>query len=77
MLDRFKRHPAIAPLIAGGETVEYSAHLIPEGGYNRMPQVYADGVVVVGDAAGFVNPLNREGRQPGDALRQTGRPNHR
>jgi len=61
MLDRFKRHPAIAPLIADGETVEYSAHLIPEGGYNRMPQVYADGVLVVGDAAGFVNPLNREG----------------
>ncbi len=61
MLDRFKRHPSIAPLLAGGETVEYSAHLIPEGGYNRMPQVYADGVVVVGDAAGFVNPLNREG----------------
>jgi electron transfer flavoprotein-quinone oxidoreductase len=61
MLDRFKRHPAIAPLLAGGEIVEYAAHLIPEGGYNRMPQVYADGVVVVGDAAGFVNPLNREG----------------
>jgi electron transfer flavoprotein-quinone oxidoreductase len=61
MLDRFKRHPAIAPLIAGGETIEYTAHLIPEGGYNRMPQVYADGVVVVGDAAGLVNPLNREG----------------
>jgi len=61
MLDRFKRHPAIAPMIEGGETVEYSAHLIPEGGYNRMPQVYADGVLVVGDAAGFVNPLNREG----------------
>lgn len=61
MLDRFKAHPAIAPLIAGGETLEYAAHLIPEGGYHRMPQVYADGVVVVGDAAGFVNPLNREG----------------
>ena len=61
MLDRFKQHPAIAPMIAGGETVEYSAHLIPEGGYNRLPPVYADGVVVVGDAAGFVNPLNREG----------------
>ena len=61
MLDRFKRHPAIEPLIAGGEVVEYSAHLIPEGGYNRLPRLYADGVVVVGDAAGFVNPLNREG----------------
>jgi electron transfer flavoprotein-quinone oxidoreductase len=61
MLDRFKNHPAIAPLIAGGETVEYSAHLIPEGGYKNLPQLYADGVVVVGDAAGLVNPLNREG----------------
>ncbi len=61
MLDRFKRHPAIAPLLRGGETLEYAAHLIPEGGYNRLPQVYADGVLVVGDAAGFVNPLNREG----------------
>jgi electron transfer flavoprotein-quinone oxidoreductase len=61
MLDRFKRHPAIAPLIQGGETIEYSAHLIPEGGYHRLPQLFADGVVVVGDAAGFVNPLNREG----------------
>ena len=61
MLDRFKRHPAIAPLLAGGQTIEYSAHLIPEGGYHRMPRLYGDGVVVVGDAAGFVNPLNREG----------------
>ena len=61
MLDRFKRHPAIAPLLAGGETVEYAAHLIPEGGYKRLPGLFGDGVVVVGDAAGFVNPLNREG----------------
>jgi electron transfer flavoprotein-quinone oxidoreductase len=61
MLDRFKRHPAVAPLLAGGETIEYSAHLIPEGGYNRLGRVFGDGVVVVGDAAGFVNPVNREG----------------
>lgn len=61
MLDHFKQHPAIAPLLEGGETIEYSAHLIPEGGYDRLPKVYADGVVVVGDAAGLVNPLNREG----------------
>lgn len=61
MLDRFKQHPAIAPLLQGGETVEYSGHLIPEGGYDRLPRNYSDGVLVVGDAAGFVNPLNREG----------------
>ena len=61
MLDRFKKHPAIAPLLAGGETIEYSAHLIPEYGYNHLPDLYTDGCLVVGDAAGFTNPLNREG----------------
>jgi electron transfer flavoprotein-quinone oxidoreductase len=61
MLDRFKKHPAIAPLISGGETVEYAAHLIPEFGYKRLPKLFADGVLVVGDAAGLVNPINREG----------------
>lgn len=61
MLDRFKAHPAIVPLIEGAESEEYSAHLIPEGGYNRLPRLYADGVMMVGDAAGLVNPLNREG----------------
>lgn len=61
MLDRFKKHPAIAPLIQGGETIEYAAHLIPEIGYDRLPGLYGSGVVVVGDAAGLINPVNREG----------------
>jgi electron transfer flavoprotein-quinone oxidoreductase len=61
MLDRFKAHPAIAPLLAGGETLEYSGHLIPEGGYNRLPRLFTDGALVVGDAAQLVNPVNREG----------------
>uniref|UniRef100_A0A831TC04 FAD-dependent oxidoreductase n=1 Tax=Thermorudis peleae TaxID=1382356 RepID=A0A831TC04_9BACT len=61
MLDQFKRHPAIAPLLEGGELVEYSAHLIPEGGWHAMPTLFTDGAVVVGDAAGFVNPISREG----------------
>lgn len=61
MLDRFKAHPAIQPLIQGAEIDEYAAHLIPEGGYKRLPTLVADGVMLVGDAAGLVNPLNREG----------------
>lgn len=61
MLDRFKAHPAIAPLIAGGEPLEYAAHLIPEGGYKRLPRLFTDGALVVGDAAQLVNPVNREG----------------
>jgi len=51
MLDDFKRHPAIAPIIAGGKTVEYSGHLIPEGGYDMIPELVGDGCLVTGDAA--------------------------
>ena len=46
-----KAHPAIAPLIEGAEVKEYSAHLIPEGGYDAMPDLSAPGLLVAGDAA--------------------------
>ena len=55
LLDRIKAHPAMAPLIAGGPTVEYTAHLIPDGGYNAIPKLVHDGILIVGDAAGLVN----------------------
>ncbi len=48
-----KAHPSIAPLVAGGELKEYSAHLIPEGGYDAMPALVTDGMLVAGDAAGL------------------------
>lgn len=53
MLDRFKEHPSVAPYIEGGEVIEYTAHLVPEGGIHMIPELYRDGVLVVGDAAGF------------------------
>lgn len=61
MLDRIKSHPTIAPLLKGGEVVEYSAHLIPEGGYKKVPKLYSDGVIIAGDAAMLVNNLHWEG----------------
>lgn len=55
MFQELKMHPAIYPLIAGGETVEYSAHLVGEAGFRGIPQkLYRDGFLMVGDAAGFV-----------------------
>ena len=48
-----KDHPTIAPLVSGGELKEYSAHLIPEGGYDAMPELVGDGLLVAGDAAGL------------------------
>jgi electron transfer flavoprotein-quinone oxidoreductase len=46
-----KSHPAIAPLIEGGEVKEYSAHVIPEAGLEMMPRMTGDGLLVAGDAA--------------------------
>ncbi|QMD24970.1 FAD-dependent oxidoreductase [Citrobacter freundii] len=53
MLEDFKQHPTIRPLIAGGELLEYSAHMVPEGGLAMVPELVNDGVMIVGDAAGF------------------------
>lgn len=53
LLDRFKEHPSIAPYIEGGTTIEYSGHLVPEEGIHMVPELYRDGVLVTGDAAGF------------------------
>lgn len=61
LLDKLKAHPSIAPLIKGGELLEYSAHLIPEGGFKKVPLLYGAGVMVCGDAAMFVNNLHWEG----------------
>ena len=61
LINRLKEHPSIEPLIKDGELVEYSAHLIPEGGLNAMPKLYSDGVMVVGDAAMLVNNVHFEG----------------
>ncbi len=58
VLEKFKEHPYIQRLIKDGDSIaplkEYGAKLIPEAGYNMMPQLYGDGFLVGGDAAGFV-----------------------
>lgn len=61
LLDQLKSHPEIAPLIKDGELLEYSAHLIPEGGYKKVPLLFGAGVMVCGDAAMFVNNMHWEG----------------
>jgi electron transfer flavoprotein-quinone oxidoreductase len=60
-LEAVKAHPLVKKLISGGTTLEYSAHLIPEGGYKSMPPLAADGFLVAGDAAQMTNPAYREG----------------
>lgn len=53
MLQDFIENEAIAPVLEGGKLIEYSGHLIPEGGYDMIPKLYGNGVLVTGDAAMF------------------------
>ncbi|MFC1933252.1 FAD-dependent oxidoreductase [Chloroflexota bacterium] len=63
VLDELLKHPHIRKLLKGAAPLEYSAHLIPEGGIKALPQVYTGGMMVVGDAAGlcYTNGINLEG----------------
>jgi electron transfer flavoprotein-quinone oxidoreductase len=53
LFEDFKNRPEISNLIRGGDSIEYSAHVIPEGGMEGVPQLFGDGILVAGDAAGF------------------------
>jgi electron transfer flavoprotein-quinone oxidoreductase len=54
VLDRFKHHTHIRGLIKDAKPREYLAHLIPEGAYRPSTKLYTDGLLLAGDAAGFV-----------------------
>ncbi len=53
IMEMLKARPEVAPLIEGGSTVEYSAHVIPEGGFDALPKMVSDGILLAGDAAGL------------------------
>ncbi len=53
VIEDFRLHPFVQALTKDAELVEYGAHLVPEGGYQAFSELYADGVLVCGDAAGF------------------------
>lgn len=58
---RFKTHPYLARLLAGGKMIRYGAKTIAAGGYFAIPKIYADGVLLVGDCAGFLNSQRLKG----------------
>ena len=62
LLQRLKGHPLVQPVLEGGECVEWGARTIPEGGYYSIPErLSGDGLLVAGDAAGFVDVPSLKG----------------
>ena len=58
---RFKTHPAIKSMLEGAKLLRYGAKAIPEGGLYAMPRLYADGLLLIGDTAGFLNGMRLKG----------------
>ena len=61
-LQRMKLHPLFRPYLEGGEMVEWGAKTIPEGGYYSVAERrHGDGLIVIGDAAGYVEVASLKG----------------
>jgi electron-transferring-flavoprotein dehydrogenase len=61
VFQQFKHHPAIQPLLAGGEPLAYGARAIATGGWQALPRLEMPGALLVGDAAGTLNVARLKG----------------
>ncbi|PYO83478.1 MAG: hypothetical protein DMD65_05705 [Gemmatimonadetes bacterium] len=62
VFQRMKLHPLFRQYLEGGEMVEWGAKTIPEGGYYSVPSRRSgDGLVILGDSAGFVDVPSLKG----------------
>ena len=62
LLQQMKLHPLFRPYLEGGQLLEWGAKTIPEGGYYSLPERrYGPGILMVGDAAGFVDVPSLKG----------------
>ncbi|MGO9984061.1 MAG: electron transfer flavoprotein-ubiquinone oxidoreductase [Rhodomicrobium sp.] len=52
---RFKTHPAIAPIFEGAKRIGYGARAITEGGWQSLPKLVFPGGALLGCSAGMVN----------------------
>ncbi len=52
---RFKTHPAVAPVFEGAKRLSYGARAITEGGWQSVPKLSFPGGALIGCSAGFVN----------------------
>lgn len=57
----FKAQPAVRAMLEGAKLLRYGAKAIPEGGLYAMPRFYGDGLMIVGDSAGFLNGMRLKG----------------
>ena len=55
-MQTFKQHPWLHEILAGGKLLKYGAALLPEGGFDSLPERFAvDGALLLGDALGVLD----------------------
>lgn len=52
---QLKHHPAIRPLLEGGEIISTGARALVEGGWQSLPRMDMPGAMLIGDSAGTLN----------------------
>ncbi|MGD2063372.1 MAG: electron transfer flavoprotein-ubiquinone oxidoreductase [Nitrospirota bacterium] len=60
-LQRYKQHPELSRLLAGGRLLRYGAKVLPAGGLWAIPRTGVPGVIAVGDGAGYLNMRRMKG----------------
>jgi electron-transferring-flavoprotein dehydrogenase len=58
---RWKQHPAIRDVLAGGQRISYGARAVNKGGLTSLPKLTFPGGLLVGCEAGFLNPAKIKG----------------
>jgi electron-transferring-flavoprotein dehydrogenase len=61
LFQKLKEHPELRRLLEGGKMLRYGARTISEGGWYAIPRPYADGLLLVGEAAGYLNAMRLKG----------------
>jgi electron-transferring-flavoprotein dehydrogenase len=61
LFQKLKEHPEVRRLLEGGKMLRYGARTISEGGWYAIPRPYADGLLLVGEAAGYLNAMRLKG----------------
>jgi electron-transferring-flavoprotein dehydrogenase len=61
LFQSFKEHPMVRRMLEGGKMLRYGARTISEGGWYSIPRPYADGVLLVGESAGYLNAMRLKG----------------
>ncbi len=61
-MQRMKLHPLFRAILEGGTLLEWGAKTIPEGGWYAIPdRLVGDGLMMIGDTAGFVDVPSLKG----------------